>query len=162
MVRWGLCLYEILWGSYKDFKVTYNNDFRDDWKFHEFWPDISLILFPSSVYSIAVIFRWLRRRSRDNGKLWQQWADGATWIAATMLGATCGPLPPHHRLPHWQMAMNSQTINVSVSSTSLICISMVYKPKRGAFDRAKNHKRQRRKRQSATAKREKLQTPKFV
>ena len=32
----------------------------------------------------------------------------------------------------------------------------------GAFDRAKNHKRQRRKRQSVTAKREKSQTPKFV
>jgi len=32
----------------------------------------------------------------------------------------------------------------------------------GAFDSAKNHKRQRRKRQSVTAKREKSQTPKFV
>jgi len=35
-------------------------------------------------------------------------------------------------------------------------------PCRGAFDSAKNHKRQRRKRQSVTAKREKSQTPKFV
>ena len=34
--------------------------------------------------------------------------------------------------------------------------------KRGAFDSAKNHKRQRRKRQSVAAKREKSQTPKFV
>ena len=33
---------------------------------------------------------------------------------------------------------------------------------RGAFDSAKNHKRQRRKRQSVTAKREKSQTSKFV
>ena len=33
---------------------------------------------------------------------------------------------------------------------------------RGASDSAKNHKRQRRKRQSVTAKREKSQTPKFV
>jgi len=33
---------------------------------------------------------------------------------------------------------------------------------RGTFDSAKNHKRQRRKRQSVTAKREKSQTPKFV
>jgi len=33
---------------------------------------------------------------------------------------------------------------------------------RGAFDSAKNHKRQRRKRQSVTAKREKSQTTKFV
>jgi len=33
---------------------------------------------------------------------------------------------------------------------------------RGAFDSAKNHKRQRHKRQSVTAKREKSQTPKFV
>jgi len=32
----------------------------------------------------------------------------------------------------------------------------------GTFDSAKNHKRQRRKRQSVTAKREKSQTPKFV
>jgi len=32
----------------------------------------------------------------------------------------------------------------------------------GAFDSAKNHKRQRRKRQSVTAKREKSQTPKFA
>ena len=32
----------------------------------------------------------------------------------------------------------------------------------GAFDSAKNHKRQRRKRQSVTAKREKSQTPKVV
>jgi len=34
--------------------------------------------------------------------------------------------------------------------------------KRGAFDSAKKHKRQRRKRQSVTAKREKSQIPKFV
>ena len=34
--------------------------------------------------------------------------------------------------------------------------------RRGTFDSAKNHKRQRRKRQSVTAKREKSQTPKFV
>jgi len=33
---------------------------------------------------------------------------------------------------------------------------------RGAFDSAKNHKRQRRKHQSVTAKREKSQTPSFV
>jgi len=33
---------------------------------------------------------------------------------------------------------------------------------RGAFDSAKNHKRQRRKHQSVTAKQAKLQTPKFV
>jgi len=33
---------------------------------------------------------------------------------------------------------------------------------REAFDSAKNHKRQRRKRQSVTAKREKSRTPKFV
>jgi len=34
--------------------------------------------------------------------------------------------------------------------------------KREAFDSAKNHKRQRRKRQSVTAKREKSQTPKIL
>jgi len=38
----------------------------------------------------------------------------------------------------------------------------IWKSKRGAFDSAKNHKHQRRKRQSVTAKREKSQTPKFV
>ena len=38
----------------------------------------------------------------------------------------------------------------------------VHYKNRGAFDSAKNHKRQRRKRQSVTAKREKSQTPKFV
>jgi len=32
----------------------------------------------------------------------------------------------------------------------------------GAFDSAKNHKRQRRKRQSVTAKQKNSQTPKFV
>jgi len=36
------------------------------------------------------------------------------------------------------------------------------RPKRGAYDSAKNHKRQRRKRQSVTAKQEKSQTPKFA
>jgi len=36
------------------------------------------------------------------------------------------------------------------------------KSNRGALDSAKNQKRQRRKRQSVTAKREKSQTPKFV
>jgi len=41
-------------------------------------------------------------------------------------------------------------------------ITKFYKKKRGAFDSAKNHKRQRCKRQSVTAKREKSQTPKFV
>jgi len=35
-------------------------------------------------------------------------------------------------------------------------------PEWGTFDSAKNHKRQRRKRQFVTAKREKSQTPKFV
>jgi len=38
----------------------------------------------------------------------------------------------------------------------------LYELRRRAFDGAKNHKRQRRKRQSVTAKREKSHTPKFV
>jgi len=41
-------------------------------------------------------------------------------------------------------------------------LSISFWSKVGAFDSAKNHKRQRRKRQSVTAKREKSQTPKFV
>jgi len=40
--------------------------------------------------------------------------------------------------------------------------SLRWRKIRGAFDSAKNHKRQRHKRQSVTAKREKSQTPKFV
>jgi len=36
------------------------------------------------------------------------------------------------------------------------------RPHWGTFDSANNHKRQRRKRQSVTAKREKSQTPKFA
>ena len=39
---------------------------------------------------------------------------------------------------------------------------IIHKIERGAFDSVKNHKRQRRKSQSLTAEREKLQTPKFV
>jgi len=48
---------------------------------------------------------------------------------------------------------------LSLTLTRLVTTGMT---KRGAFDIAKNHKRQRRKRQSVTAKREKSQTPKFV
>jgi len=48
----------------------------------------------------------------------------------------------------------------------LICPEVAYPdityPKRGAFDSAKNHKRQRCKRQSVTPKREQSLTPKFV
>jgi len=49
--------------------------------------------------------------------------------------------------------------------TKAICRKQDYEyhtQPRGAFDSAKDHKRQRRKRQSVTAKREKSQTPKFV
>jgi len=54
------------------------------------------------------------------------------------------------------------------SPPSTLDPNLEYEPSRyacnligGAFDSAKNHKRQRRKRQSVTAKREKSQTPKF-
>jgi len=43
-----------------------------------------------------------------------------------------------------------------------VILGAVFLVTRGAFDSAKNHKHQRRKRQSVTAKREKSQTPKFV
>jgi len=46
-----------------------------------------------------------------------------------------------------------------VSGSSIPVLDMKV---RGAFDSAKNHKRQRRKRQSVTAQRENSQTPKFV
>ena len=46
--------------------------------------------------------------------------------------------------------------------TLLNTLNGIHSFKRGAFDSAKNHKRQRRKRQSVTAKREKSQTPKFA
>ena len=48
--------------------------------------------------------------------------------------------------------------NIDLARAGLLLLS----PTRGAFDSAKSHKRQRRKRQSVTAKREKSQTPKFV
>jgi len=41
-------------------------------------------------------------------------------------------------------------------------VKYVFLSRRSAFDSAKNHKLQRRKRQSVTVKREKSQTPKFV
>jgi len=62
----------------------------------------------------------------------------------------------HYALPNlavsltWLTVGNSEADNESAVNEG------------GAFDSAKNHKRQRRKRQSVTAKREKSQTPKFV
>jgi len=50
------------------------------------------------------------------------------------------------------------TITLSIVAIAQLLQVLV----RGAFDSAKIHKRQRRKRQSVTAKREKSQTPKFV
>jgi len=47
-------------------------------------------------------------------------------------------------------------------SDQVLTVNQTCSRKRGAFDSAKNLKRQRRKRQSVTAKREKSQTPKFV
>jgi len=70
-----------------------------------------------------------------------------------------------------QVIKNELSYNRNVvTCTFLICLSIdfgkVFKRRVllfwGAFDSAKNHKRQRRKRQSVTAKREKSQTPKFV
>jgi len=63
----------------------------------------------------------------------------------------------------------SKIVTLSFKSKSDVCYAyqgMILSTGRsfswGAFDSAKNHKRQRRKRQSVTAKRAKLQTPKFV
>ena len=51
-------------------------------------------------------------------------------------------------------------INYQMQTERGLCVLNLF---RGAFDSAKNHKRQRRrKRQPVTAKREKSQTPKFV
>jgi len=50
--------------------------------------------------------------------------------------------------------------NTSEHTESSVCRCIVNKM--GAFDSAKSHKRQRRKRQSVTAKRKNSQTPKFV
>jgi len=52
--------------------------------------------------------------------------------------------------------------NTSLTDGTFRFVILHGKNERGAFDSAKNHKRQRRKRQSVTAKREKSQTPKFV
>ena len=57
---------------------------------------------------------------------------------------------------HWRHIKKQR---ISASSVHLYGQEII---SRGAFDSAKNHKRQRRKRQSVTAKREKSQTPKFV
>jgi len=54
----------------------------------------------------------------------------------------------------------TQQKSAKTARSDLILLSLLCR--RGAFDSAKNHKRQRRKRQSVTAKREKSQTPKFV
>jgi len=54
----------------------------------------------------------------------------------------------------------AETILAQIRTNSLIYFSLM--SCWGAFDSAKNPKRQRRKRQSVTAKREKSQTPKFV
>jgi len=56
----------------------------------------------------------------------------------------------------------SQVNAVLVTVRTFLTLSLEITRKGGAFDSAKNHKRQRRKRQSVTAKREKSQTPKFV
>jgi len=53
-----------------------------------------------------------------------------------------------------------QNTTVSVEITIIFC--RLYYFLRGAFDSVKTHKRQRRKRQSVTAKRDKSQKPKFV
>jgi len=62
------------------------------------------------------------------------------------------PLPPSD-------AVRQQKIYFTgLFQFSIVTIKKIW----AAFDSAKNHKRQRRKRQSVTAKREKSQTPKFV
>ena len=56
----------------------------------------------------------------------------------------------------------SSVTGIPISGNILELLLLGTYNSRGAFDSAKNHKRQRRKRQSETAKREKSQTPKFV
>jgi len=66
---------------------------------------------------------------------------------------------------HWTEKVVPQKVHVSyVKAAALMCGLDCFKgwKFRGAFDSAKNHKRQRRKHQSVTAKREMSQTPKFV
>jgi len=65
-------------------------------------------------------------------------------------------------LPDAPAAIESVTTKASVFLEQHTIHTSTHVQIRGAFDSAKNHKRQRRKRQSVTAKREKSQTPKFV
>jgi len=64
--------------------------------------------------------------------------------------------------------VNGTLIHATAATGSSLCFFLfthfnIFKvAERGAFDSAKNHKRQRHKRQSVTTKREKSQTPKFV
>ena len=62
----------------------------------------------------------------------------------------------------YEVRPDSESPGGLISGTALVASAVLSLPKRGAFDSAKNHKRQRRKRQFVTAKREKSQTPKFV
>jgi len=62
----------------------------------------------------------------------------------------------------WDLSTDQFIVYIITSDTSLIEFYDLIGRIRGAFDSAKNHKRQRRKRQSVTAKRERSQTPKFV
>jgi len=79
----------------------------------------------------------------------------------------------NHKLRTWRhLAAAARSADPTACIGSVVCAATArWRPSDGsefrsfpwgAFDSAKNHKRQRRKRQSVTAKREKSQTPKFV
>jgi len=71
-------------------------------------------------------------------------------------------MPKNGRFTNYELIF----VDVGVKSTFerwwLFYVAFACCGQGGAFDSAKNHKRQHRKRQSVTAKREKSQTPKFL
>jgi len=104
--------------------------------------------------------------------------DGSGWLLGSTMarsaGAAAGPMrvcpPPlacHGQTEEWSPPARAERpsgtqrfMKVRFSTCELHPGSNLYNS--GAFDCAKNHKRQRRKRQSVTTKREKSQTPKSV
>ena len=65
--------------------------------------------------------------------------------------------PPTEKFPKFQ-----RISNCILGRSQMFFLELEINGIGGAFDSAKYHKRQRRKRQSVTAKQEKSQTPKFV
>ena len=93
-------------------------------------------------------------------------ADRRPALGGTSAARRPPRLAAHAKAPmHFMTASNRYHISTGSTIHTTFESVRVYEKFHGlwgAFDSAKNHQRQRRKRQSVTAKREKSQTPKFV